>query len=370
MFIAENIISQAIEYWQAQTHKEDQVLMLCIAEHSDLDVSEMIRAFNEEDIPFFGGLFPKIIYGNRQYEQGAILRILPSSKGIHIIKNDPDSGPDEEALQGLQKLSDNTFTIITLVDGLMKNISATLNFIHNNLGENGSFFGGGAGSLSLQQAPCLFTHEGFIQDAAVLCLVDSESSTGVRHGWEKLHGPLVATKTDRNIIYELNWQNAFEVYHDIVSQDAGESFQADNFFDTSKGYPFGIYREGEEDIVRDPIAVTEEGGLVSVGEVPENAVLHILKGESENLIQAAGKAMADSHREGKNPGAIFLADCISRAIFLEDNFELELNAAQNQISPESGMKLEGILSLGEIASYGDGTLSFYNKTFVISSLYL
>jgi hypothetical protein len=284
------------------------------------------------------------------------------------VQDRPESGIDESELESISPPEGTQATLITLVDGLMKNIPEMLTSIHNRFGEYGSFFGGGAGSLSLQQAPCLFCNKGFYQDAAIVCLVDQSSKAGVRHGWEKLHGPLVATKTDRNTIYELNWQNAFEVYHQIVSEDVGHSFDADHFFDTSKGYPFGIYREGAEDIVRDPIAVTPEGGLVCVGAVPENAVLHILKGQNKNLIASARQAGLDCKEGNSQAKDILVADCISRVIFLEEHFPEELKSVREGLELDEDTPLEGMLSLGEISSFEDGTLTFYNKTIVITAL--
>lgn len=370
MYIAEDIIATSISQWQQLKTRENQVMMLCIAEHSDLDIEEMISSFREAGIPFFGGIFPQIISGTSKHEEGAILRFFPAQNGIKIIPNNPENGHLEKVLDGLQVHSPDNMTIITLVDGLMQNISSIIHSIHNKLGEKGVFFGGGAGSLSLKQAPCLFTQEGFIQDAIILCFVDAEGSISVRHGWDQVAGPFVATKAEGNIIHELNWQKAFDVYHQFVSEDQNKNFEAHNFFESSKSYPFGIYRENEEDIVRDPISVTDQGGLVCVGEVPENALLHILKGDPTNLIGAAQKAAEEVHRKNKDYKQVFLVDCISRVIFLEEDFSKELEAAQQGLKLTDKSALEGILSLGEVASLGDGSLIFYNKTILITTLNL
>ena len=371
MYIKEAIIERALRLWEALPDQTDQVMMLCIAEHTEVDIDQMIQTFNAANIPFFGGLFPKLISGTSPVETGAIVNFLPSSHDIYVIENKPEKGGvDAFPLEAIVETEEEDLTVITLVDGLMPNISETLYQIQNKLGEKGSFFGGGAGSLSLQQAPCLFCKTGFFQDATLLCLVKGKTKTGIRHGWEKLYGPLVATQTEGNIVRELNWQNAFEVYHQIVSEDSGRSFGRDDFFDTSKGYPFGIYQEGAEDLVRDPIAVSETGELICVGDVPQNAVIHILKGETENLISAASQASRDVNLQEEKPDFLFLVDCISRVIFLEDHFSDELEAAIGDLQSGHDVSLEGILSLGEIYSNGTSLLTFYNKTFVLNSLFL
>ena len=57
---------------------------------------------------------------------------------------------------------------------------------------------------------------------------------------------------------------------EAVEADSGVPIDRNDFFATSKSYPFGIDRSDSEAIIRDPIAVTTSGGLVCVGEVPPN----------------------------------------------------------------------------------------------------
>ena len=66
----------------------------------------------------------------------------------------------------------------------------------------------------------------------------------------------------------------------------------------------------------------------------------------------------------------FIIDCISRTLFLEEEFPKELIAI-SEAMPESNEKEtipQGVLSLGEISSSEKGYLEFYNKTLVIGIL--
>ena len=218
--------------------------------------------------------------------------------------------------------------------------------------------------MSLVQQPCLFSPEGVFQDVALLCPVPLKASIGVKHGWEQIFGPVVATRTEGNTVYELNWEPAFEVYAKIVSEDAGQEIREDNFFSIAKAYPFGIYREREEYVVRDPL-IAKDGAIICVGEVPENTVLNILKGDNDTLLKAAKQAASEAIPE-ESITELFVVDCISRALFLEDDFEKEIEEIAGA-SPSK--KPSGILSLGEIASeQGGGALTFFNKTIVVSAL--
>ena len=108
-----------------------------------------------------------------------------------------------------------------------------------------------------------------------------------------------------------------------------------------------------------------------VGEVPENTVLYILKGKNEALIQSAKMAIESSIAHLTEPiQHTIIIDCISRTLFLEEEFSKELEAI-SEAMPDSDEKEslpQGVLSLGEISSSGGGYLEFYNKTLVVGVL--
>jgi len=352
--------------------KEGDVVAIFLGEKNRPDVARLISGLNKERIDFIGGIFPGIIHGDKRYEEGAVMMTMPVLKKPFLIK-----GLDTEEIElpdfgeVFREDLSTRYTAMILVDGLTSNIALFLAEMFNQLGNSVHYFGGGGRSLSLQQEPCLFCPEGFFQDAAIVSFVKLESNLGVRHGWEEIKGPIVATRTEKNIILELNWENAFDVYRETVEADSAKKLTAENFFNIAKGYPFGIMKEGEEHIVRDPIAVNEKGELICVGEVPENAALSIMKGNRDSLIRAAGQAADDC--VGSQKGGIrlsLIADCISRVIFLEDDFSRELEAVNNRIqSVDEKQTPLGMLTLGEISSYGEGFLEFFNKTIVVGTFY-
>lgn len=351
--------------------KNEETLLIMIGEESKLDYDAFLEDLNTLNISFIGGIFPGIIFGKNDYKDGAILKVLPTSTKPVLVKglenNDFNIAHLEEKIQ----MKNPNSTLFTLIDGLTSNVATYLQKLYHLYGNSVNYLGAGAGSLSLVQQPCIFTNEGIFQDTAVICVIDLNVSIGIEHGWEKLAGPIVATRTEKNIIHELNWKNAFEVYKDFVEKDAEITFNDENFFDIAKSYPFGIFRDSQEDLVRDPIAVDQNGALICVGEVPENTVLYILKGKNEALIQSAKKAVKNSidHLDKKIEHTLII-DCISRTLFLEDEFPKEL-AAILETMPSSDNEEsipQGVLSLGEISSNENGNLDFYNKTLVIGTL--
>ena len=322
---------------------------------------------NDIQVPIVGGIFPAIIHGKQRMDKGCIVVGLPTECRVEVIGalSDENMDYEEELDRRIPDLED-TKTMLLFVDGFSKRIGDFIDCLSNIFGLEINYIGGGSGSLTVEQKPCLFTNRGIIQDSALLALFDLNSSIGVRHGWQSVDGPYKVTQSDRNAIITLDWKPAFEVYRDIVEKHSGKVFSNDNFFEIAKAYPFGITKLGVEKIVRDPLMIENENTLVCVGEVPEGSYVDILNGDETSLIKASGEAFSACKKAlGKDVDgslSIFI-DCISRVLFLEEAFSKELHAVY-----EEGLPLIGACTIGEIANSGNDYLEFYNKTAVIGIL--
>ncbi|KAB2952113.1 histidine kinase [Heliorestis acidaminivorans] len=354
------------------TIPQGKTLFLLLGEKGNYDLKELQIALKERGISFFGALFTSVIYGHKKYDDGALLSLLDLEEKPYVIEGLDSDEPklpavfEEEAF--VEKMMDRTALVI--VDGLSSHIATFLSNLYDHFGPGVNYIGGGAGSLTFVKKPCLFTEDGIYQDGAIVAFLRQQINLGVRHGWKKVKGFLVATKSQKNIISQLNWQDAFAVYRKVVEEDAGVELRVDNFFEVAKGYPFGLVKENLECIVRDPIAINEEGHLVCVGEVPEDASLDILRGKTEELIEAAGLAAEDCFLEkATNYSGCLIFDCISRVLFMEKDFERELTVICKRVEQEMPHTPIGALTLGEVSSYGDGYLEFFNKTIVVGVLY-
>lgn len=317
--------------------------------------------------PIFGGIFPQIIQNKEKFDHGTLIIGLTSPVKTCIIPGLSSADTDfEEFLESNIPVGIDPKTMFVFVDGFGQRISALIESLFSFFGLETSYLGGGAGSLSFIQKPVLITNEGLLEDAAVLALTEYESGIGVSHGWKAIGGPYRVSLSERNKIISLDWKPAFETYKEVVEGHSGKQFAEYDFFDIAKAYPFGISKLGGEKIVRDPLSVAEDGSLTCVGEVPQDIFVHILNGDTTSLVNAAADALDQSlaNRGQQNKqDFIFVADCISRVLFLDDEFELELEALST-----SGLPLLGALTLGEIANSGQEYLEFYNKTSVVGVL--
>lgn len=331
---------------------------LLVGEYTNFNI-EKLDSYNGEIV---GGIVPFIVFNNDFLNKGIISCDLNEEENYLLVEDINCTSIDKEFFS-------TSNSLLVLVDGLSPFISTFLHTLFENVPENTQIIGGGAGKMTFEREPIIFTKKSMHKDSALLISLKSNLTVAVENGWEYLEGPFLVTNSEKNILKSLNFQNAFDVYKGVVEKDSNKKFNDDNFFEIAKSHPFGIIKYDKNLIVRDPIYLNEENHIVLVGDIPKNSTINILKGSKEDLINSSGKAMKKAlcglNDENDEHGVI-LFDCISRAIFLGDDFNQELGEIKKYMNPNKN--LFGALTLGEIANNGDEYIIFYNKTCVIGLL--
>ena len=349
--------------------------MVLLAERDRPDPFELVKTLRGAGLPFFGGVFPALMSGDEWRDRGAVICRVPLRGALRVVQGLDRADyrlPDLDDWADRREDKAAPLTVLILADGMAPQISPCLAAIFNLLGPAVHYLGGGAGTTELRQQPCVFTSDGVFQNAAVLAGVGLRCALGVRHGLERMAGPIVATRTEDVHIMELNWRPALEVYRRAVERDDGRPLTSDNFYGVGRAwaYPLGLFREGSEDVVREPLSANEAGAIRCGGSVPGNTVVHILTGRPEALIAAAGQAAGDAVGSARGqPALALVCDCISRRMFLGERTGEEVRAVIGRVRERfPGLAVEGALTLGEIASIGESVLEFLNKTLVVGVL--
>lgn len=341
-------------------------LLVLACDANGLTPAQLDARLQALPVPVFGGIFPEIIAHGRTLQRGSIVCGLPVSASVHHIGklSDPDADYFPQAAKLMGNIAPGT-TLVTLVDGLGKRISAVLESLYEALGSSCPYIGGGAGSLSFEQKPCLFSNQGLVGDCAQITAISLPIGIGIDHGWHKFAGPFVVTGAYDNTITTLDYRPAFEVYREVVESDSGKRFSEHEFFDLAKAYPFGLDRLKADVVVRDPL-FRADNALVCVGEVPANHIIYVLKGEADTLLEASRRCAHTAMQMQPDPCVGLLFDCISRTLFLQGRFAEEIDNIQSSLP--AGVPLIGAMSLGEIADAGNICLELFNKTIVLGTL--
>ncbi|MEM6525723.1 MAG: FIST C-terminal domain-containing protein [Bacteroidota bacterium] len=341
----------------------DHLNLLLVSEDTEIDIEQLIQEADREGYRVAGGIFPGLLYNTGRLDHSVLL--VRMDKTAKVVLQEQISHP--ERFVPLEPLADEYQSAFVWLDGLSSGIPAYLEHVYKHYGNDRNYIGGGCGSLSLQSQPCVFDNSGFYEDAAILIAMPNRITLGVKHGWKKIAGPFLVNQSEGNKLDQINWESAFSVYKQEVDKYSTQPLTKDDFFNVAKGFPFGIFREGYEDIVRDPILTEDEKTLTCVGAIDSNTFVNILKGDPDNLIDCAKEAAEAAFVEHVNSSLV--VDCISRTLFLEDRYTEELEVVHNKLKTvNSDIGLRGVLSLGEISSHGDGYLEFLNKTIVVAGI--
>lgn len=347
----------------------DTKSLLILATEADNWLPEEINALlTSLKIPVFGGVFPYVIFDGNQYATGTLIVGLNVVTDIFLIEG---LSQGKKHIEEQLELFSNNITkeknLMTIVDGLAPNIQRFTEGLYEITGHNSIAFGGGAGTLDFIQQPCLFTNKGMIFDAAIIAAIPALCTLGVSHGLEIAAGPFLVTKSKDNILESLDYKPALDVYQKHLFEDTEYIFNQDSFCDVSKMCPLGIENLDGEISARVSMA-TDNKSLILTGDIPENSIVYLLKGNNDNLISASGQsanmAYAANQSTNKNDMSVIIFDCASRTLILEHDFCKELNAIKDNLNNHP--HVFGALSIGEIASSKNGPIEWLNTSTAIA----
>ena len=364
MYLAFSSPQQVVEDLNAATADDPQpVWMLCVADRHGEALPELLDACRDQGIRVYGGLFPGLIHGAGVKYEGIVAIAFPAVSQLAIADLSEGRVAWREPLPDIPANGHASFHL--LIDCLAPNITGLMDDIYNRYGSRLVCYGAGAGYHDLRALPSVFTEQGYLQDAAVMLVTPLQARVRVRHGWRRIAGPFVASRTHDNVVQELNWEPAASFYRDLAAQQSADFAASPVYPDISAIYPLCIAKEGGEDVIRDAVSETDSGDIVFLSGVAENSVMYLAHGDQDTLIAAACQAVD----ECSTPDAIrhcFISDCYSRALNFGGNFHLELEAVQDALSRFCDATPEGVLALGEVANNGGQYLELFNKTFVVA----
>lgn len=287
---------------------------------------------------------------------GDELRVMTSLQ--HGLSADP-RGAGRRAGEELLASGLDQGTVFVLPDGFAANISEVVRGLYNTMGPEFRYVGGGAGDNLRFFKTYQFTETGLASDALAVALLDGATiQTGIGHGWQPTGDPLVTTAAKGKRVFEIAGRPAFEVYSERLG-----GIPVDEFAEYGMRYPLGIPDISGNYLIRDPLAVNDDGSIDFVTEVPRTAVVSIMEGDVADLIETARSVAQVATGGVAEPQFVLLFDCISRCLLMGEEFERELKAIRETIGAE--VPILGSLAFGEVGSYTDVPL-FHNKTTVIA----
>jgi len=372
IWVSEQGTDQCLQEALAQVvERGAKSLMILACSANNHSAKHLQIALQSCSVPICGGIFPSVFFANTKLDVGFIVVGFPFCISVACYQLPFESAVDFSVPSSVDgELIHHSRDLLVFIDAMANATEPFINNMYETIGGGIDVIGGGAGALDFKQAPCVFSRNGLLMDVALVVQLPTPMHCAVEHGWEILNGPYLVTEAEGTKIKTINYLPAFDIYRNVIEDVTSYKFTKNNFFHVAQNFPFGILGINEDILVRDPIQASNSE-LVCVGSVPVNSMVYILSGQPEHIMRAAENAglMAakESGTEKKTSMELTIVfDCVSRVLYLGDNFSSEMAAIQRGVGAQR--QIVGALSIGEIANTNRGTINLLNKSIVIGNL--
>ena len=174
------------------------------------------------------------------------------------------------------------------------------------------------------------------------------------------------TRSDANVLYELDGQHALDLYKKYLGD------RADGLPATGLLFPLAIRNEEEADgnTVRTILAVNEDDHSITfAGDIPQGSYVRLMRANFDRLIDGAADASADIDTASYSMGPILnvAISCVGRRLVLGPRTEEEIEAALDGL-PE-GTRQIGYYSYGEISPLASGRCDLHNQTMTLTTIW-
>jgi len=183
-------------------------------------------------------------------------------------------------------------------------------------------------------------------------------------GWDSFGIERLVTKSQYNILYELDGQPALKLYKSFLGEEAK------NLPSSGLMFPLSM-RDNETSmpLIRTILAVNEdEQSLTFAGNIPQGSYVRLMKANIDRLINGAEDSaiMANKGFQKKSELAILIS-CVGRRLVLKQMVEEEVEAVRNVLGTKPC--ITGFYSYGEIAPFGEfSPCELHNQTMTITTL--
>jgi hypothetical protein len=196
---------------------------------------------------------------------------------------------------------------------------------------------------------------------------DLSVSAGSKGGWKPFGPSRRVTKSEGNILFELDGKPALQLYKDYLGEKAAD-LPASGLL-----YPLAILRgdRSTTGLIRTILNVDHEAqSLILAGDLPVDSMVCLMHADPDLL--AAGSAAAATEALGASPTnegdtlSIFIS-CVGRRLVMGEDTDEEIETALNVLGKNT--KMCGFYSYGEIAPFDETSKpELHNQTMTITHI--
>ena len=261
----------------------------------------------------------------------------------------------------------NLVHVFVLSDGLNVNGSELVAGLTDNLPEHLNVTGGLSGDGDRFENTVVLWNDVAQSNTVVLVGLYGDrlnAGYGSLGGWDPFGPERLITRSEGNILYELDGQSALGLYKEYLGDHAEELPGSGLLF------PLSLRTEDKElGVVRTILAVDEdEKSMTFAGDVPEGSYAQLMKANFNRLIDGAIDAARTSYWAvgSSSPEFSILISCVGRKMVLKQRVEEEVEGVRDILG--DGTVLTGFYSYGEISPFTPGAAcELHNQTMTITT---
>ena len=287
------------------------------------------------------------------------------SASVHI-KDYKDSYEAGRNLAGKIDPLNLQFALV-ISDGHMVNGSELVIGLQERLPENTILTGGLAGDGSRFERTYVGLNETPVEGRIAIAALygDALSVTyGCAGGWDPFGPERLITKSDKNILFELDGKPALDIYKMYLGE------YADELPGSGLLFPLSIRRNSPElPLVRTILSINEkEKSLTFAGNMPEGSYARLMKANLDRLIDGSSNAANNCMFGLKDmPDLAILISCVGRKLVLDRRVEEEVEVIRALFGERTA--ITGFYSYGEISPiFNFNKCELHNQTMTITTI--
>lgn len=351
-------------------------IVFCGTEYEHDEVLELLSA-RFPDIQIIGCTTDGEMSDEGGFTEDAITLTLFCSDTISIaagIGKGAGANPRQAAKEAVDMAKSNLDgepkLAIVLPDGLTSSAYLVLDGFNKALGVDVPVVGGMsadrvAGSKT-EYSTFQFHADKVYSDAVPVLLFSGPLlfSLGVESGWSPIGQKMTVTRSEDNILYELDGKPAYELYTHYLGEAMKESISG------LGSYPLAVYEpDMEKFYLRVAKSADPDTGKVTfLGEIPQGSEVQITQAIRDQVINGVDQSVSKALESypGKTPGAAMMFSCTGRKIALGTKTREEVEHVK-EILPDS-IPMSGFYTFGEIGPVSDHSRARYHNTTFITLL--
>lgn len=190
-------------------------------------------------------------------------------------------------------------------------------------------------------------------------------SSGCFAGWSEFGAERLITKSEGNVLYEIDGEPALDLYKKYLGD------YAPDLPNSGLRFPLSIKEKKDDpEIIRTLLAVDEEKKSITfAGDVPTGYTARLMKPDIDALISGAEMAAKEINQSHNQRGLGLVVSCVGRKIIMSQLVDEELEAVQDVLG--ENVQLCGFYSYGEIAPFSNDiyTCQLHNQTMTLTVVY-